>query len=281
VSLATIEAQPRGVPVPRRARIVALANQKGGVGKTTTAINLATALAATHRSVLLIDLDPQGNASTGLGVERTARALTSYELILGEVEFERVIVSTDIPGLSIITASQDLAGAELEFAARERREFLLSRAIRSRVRDYDEVLIDCPPSLNLLTVNALVAADSVLVPLQCEFYALEGLSQLMRTIERVQRALNPRLELQGVLLTMYDQRNNLCDLVAADVRGHFGAKVFDTMIPRNVRVAEAPSHGKPVLIYDHGCAGSQAYMRLAAELLRRTGSAAPPMASPQ
>jgi chromosome partitioning protein len=274
VSLARLEAEPRAVPVARRARIVALANQKGGVGKTTTAINLATALAATGLRVLVIDLDPQGNASTGLGVERTARAMTSYELILGEAELEQVVAMTEIPRLSVVSASQDLAGAELEFAGRERREFLLSRAIRSRLRDYDEVLVDCPPSLNLLTINALVAADSVLVPLQCEFYALEGLTQLMRTIERVQRALNPRLELQGVVLTMYDQRNNLCDQVAADVRGHLGAKVFDTMIPRNVRVAEAPSHGKPVLIYDQACAGSQAYIRLAAEMLRRAGSAA-------
>jgi chromosome partitioning protein len=274
VSLAGVEAKLRAVPVVRRARIVALANQKGGVGKTTTAINLATALAATGRRVLVIDLDPQGNASTGLGVERQARSLTSYQLILGEAELDKAIVETSVPRLAVIPASQDLAGAELEFAARERREFLLSRAIRSRLRDYDEVLIDCPPSLNLLTINALVAADSVMVPLQCEFYALEGLSQLMRTIERVQRALNPRLELQGVLLTMYDQRNNLCDSVVADVRGHFGTKVFDTMIPRNVRIAEAPSHGKPVLIYDHSCAGSQAYMRLAAELLRRNTMAA-------
>ncbi|MBV8130901.1 MAG: ParA family protein [Alphaproteobacteria bacterium] len=252
-----------------RARIVAVANQKGGVGKTTTAINLATALAAAGHRVLVIDLDAQGNASTGLGIERRARALTSYELILGEAELESAVVATDVPGLFIVPASQDLAGADLEFNSRERREFLLSRGIRSRVGDYDEVLVDCPPSLNLLTINALVAADSVLVPLQCEFYALEGLSQLMRTIERVQRALNPRLDLQGIVLTMYDQRNNLCDLVAADVRGHLGAKVFDTMIPRNVRIAEAPSHGKPVLIYDHGCAGSQAYIRLAAEILRR------------
>ena len=279
MSLAKLEAEPLAVPVVRRARIVALANQKGGVGKTTTAINLATALAAAGRQVLVIDLDPQGNASTGLGVERQARSVTSYELILGEAELGQVIVATEIPRLSIVPASQDLAGAEFEFAARERREFMLSRAMRSRVRDYDDVLIDCPPSLNLLTINALVAADSVLVPLQCEFYALEGLSQLMRTIERVQRALNPRLELQGVVLTMYDQRNNLCDLVAADVRGHFGAKVFDTVIPRNVRIAEAPSHGKPVLIYDHGCAGSQAYIRLAAEVLRRGGTVTPPMAS--
>jgi len=273
VSFATAEVQPRVFPILRRARIVAVANQKGGVGKTTTAINLATALAAAGHRVLVIDLDAQGNASTGLGIERKARALTSYELILGEAELESAVVTTDIPGLFVIPASQDLAGADLEFTARERREFLLSRAIRSRVGDYDEVLVDCPPSLNLLTINALVAADSVLVPLQCEFYALEGLSQLMRTIERVQRALNPRLELQGVVLTMYDQRNNLCDLVAADVRSHLGAKVFDTMIPRNVRIAEAPSHGKPVLIYDHSCAGSQAYIRLAAEVLRRNGAA--------
>ena len=275
MSLATVEAQPRPVPVARRGRILALANQKGGVGKTTTAINLATALAAAGHRVLLIDLDAQGNASTGLGIERPARTVTSYELILGEAELEQAIVATEIPRLSVVPASQDLAGVEFELAARERREFLLSRAIRSRVRDYDEVLIDCPPSLNLLTINALVAADSVMVPLQCEFYALEGLTQLTRTIERVQRALNPRLELQGVVLTMYDQRNNLCDQVAADVRGHLGAKVFDTMIPRNVRIAEAPSHGKPVLIYDHGCAGSQAYIRLAAEVLRRNGTGAP------
>ena len=269
MSFATAEVQPRVFPILRRARIVAVANQKGGVGKTTTAINLATALAAAGHRVLVIDLDAQGNASTGLGIERKARALTSYELILGETELESAVVTTDIPGLFVIPASQDLAGADLEFTARERREFLLSRAIRSRVGDYDEVLVDCPPALNLLTINALTAADSVLVPLQCEFYALEGLSQLMRTVERVQRALNPRLDLQGVVLTMYDQRNNLCDLVAADVRGHLGAKVFDTMIPRNVRIAEAPSHGKPVLIYDHGCAGSQAYIRLAGEMLRR------------
>ena len=265
----TVEAPPETPPVTRRARIVAVANQKGGVGKTTTAINLATALAAAGHRVLVIDLDPQGNASTGLGIGRSARRLTSYQLILGEAELADAAVATDVPGLSIIPASEDLSGAEFEFMTRERREFLLSRAIRSRVRDYDEVLIDCPPSLNLLTVNALVAADLVLVPMQCEFYALEGLSQLLRTIERVKQALNPRLELQGVVLTMYDRRNNLCDLVALDVREHLGGKVFDTMIPRNVRVSEAPSHGMPVLIYDHRCAGAQAYIQLAAELLRR------------
>ncbi len=276
MSLTGVEARPEARPVAHRARIVAVANQKGGVGKTTTAINLATALAAAGHRALVIDLDPQGNASTGLGIERSQRRLTSYELILGEAELADAVSPTEVPGLSIVPASQDLSGVEFEFMTRERREFLLSRAVRSHVRDWEEVLIDCPPSLNLLTVNALVAADAVLVPLQCEFYALEGLSQLMRTIERVQRALNPRLELQGVVLTMYDGRNNLSESVALDVRGHFGAKVFDTMIPRNVRVSEAPSHGKPVLIYDHRCAGAQAYIQLAAEILRRGRSGALP-----
>ena len=269
MGLTRVEALPELPPVTHRAQIVAVANQKGGVGKTTTAINLATALAAAGHRVLVVDLDPQGNASTGLGIERSARRVTSYELVLGEAELAEAIVPTDIPGLAIVPASEDLSGAEFELTTRERREFLLSRAIRSRVRDYDEVLIDCPPSLNLLTVNALVAADSALVPMQCEFYALEGLSQLMRTIERVKRVLNPRLELQGVVLTMYDRRNNLCELVALDVREHLGGKVFDTVIPRNVRVSEAPSHGKPVLIYDYRCAGAQAYIQLAAEILRR------------
>jgi chromosome partitioning protein len=275
VSLTSAEARPEARPVAHRARIVAVANQKGGVGKTTTAINLATALAAAGHRALVIDLDPQGNASTGLGIERSQRRLTSYELILGEAELADAVSPTEVPGLSIVPASQDLSGVEFECMTRERREFLLSRAVRSHVRDWEEVLIDCPPSLNLLTVNALVAADAVLVPLQCEFYALEGLSQLMRTIERVQRALNPRLELQGVVLTMYDRRNNLCDLVALDVREHFGAKVFDTMIPRNVRVSEAPSYGKPVLIYDYRCAGAQAYIQLAAEILRRANPEIP------
>ena len=252
-----------------KTRVLVVANQKGGVGKTTTAINLATALAAVGHKVLVIDLDAQGNASTGFGIGHSTRALTSYELILGEAELENIAVATEVPRLAVVPASPDLAGADLEFIVRERREFLLSRAIRSRVGDYDDVLVDCPPALNLLTINALVAADLVLVPLQCEFYALEGLSQLMRTIERVQRALNPRLQLQGVVLTMYDRRNNLCDLVAEDVRDHFGAKVFETVIPRNVRISEAPSHGKPVLIYDHRCPGSQAYIRLAAEILRQ------------
>jgi chromosome partitioning protein len=252
-----------------RARIIAVANQKGGVGKTTTAVNLATALAAGGHRVLVIDLDPQGNASTGLGIARAARSVSSYDLLLGDCELESAVVATAVPRLALVAASPDLAGAELELGQRTQREFLLSRAIRSRLALYDEVLIDCPPSLNLLTINALVAADRVLVPLQCEFYALEGLAQLMRTIERVQQGLNPRLALQGVLLTMYDRRNNLCDLVAADVRGHFGDKVYDTVIPRNVRVSEAPSHGMPVLVYDRRCPGSQAYIRLAAEVLRQ------------
>jgi chromosome partitioning protein len=265
---------PIDPPAAGSGRIVAIANQKGGVGKTTTAINLATALAAAGRHVLLIDLDPQGNASTGLGSDPRLRMVTSHELIAGKAVLDEAKIASAIPRLSLVPASEDLAGAEFEFGGHEQREFLLHRALAGRTGELDDVLIDCPPSLNLLTVNALVAADAALVPLQCEFYALEGLTQLLRTIERVQRALNPRLELRGLVLTMYDQRNNLCDDVAADVRGHFGAKVFETVIPRNVRIAEAPSHGQPVLVYDRGCAGSQAYIRLAAELMRRNGDAA-------
>ena len=258
----------------RRGQIIAIANQKGGVGKTTTAVNLGTALAAAGHRVLVIDLDPQGNATTGLGVGRDPERPSAYDLLLGDRELTQAMVSTAVPRLALVPASQDLAGAELELSQRRHREFLLQHAIRAQISEYDEVLIDCPPSLNLLTINALVAADRVLVPLQCEFYALEGLAQLMRTVERVQQALNPRLALHGVLLTMYDRRNNLCDLVAADVRGHFGDKVFKTVIPRNVRVSEAPSHGLPALIYDHRCPGSQAYMQLAAEMLRQQGAAA-------
>ena len=267
------EGESRAVPGGRRARIIAIANQKGGVGKTTTAVNLSTAFAEAGRRVLLIDLDPQGNASTGLGFAADLRGLTSYDLLRGDGEVDSAMVPTVVLRLFLVPASPDLAGIELEMGQEDRREFLLSRMIRGQVDAFDEVLIDCPPSLNLLTINALVAAERVLVPLQCEFYALEGLAQLMRTVERVQQGLNPRLALEGVLLTMYDQRNNLSDLVAADVRRHFGAKVYATMIPRNVRISEAPSHGMPVLLYDPRCAGSQAYVQLAAEMMPRGAGA--------
>ena len=268
------EGESRAVAGGRRARIVAIANQKGGVGKTTTAVNLATAFAEAGRRVLLIDLDPQGNASTGLGFPTEARGPTTYDLLRGDSEVDTAMMPTVVLRLFLVPGSADLAGIELEMSQENRREFLLARMLRGQLGVFDEVLIDCPPSLNLLTINALVAADSVLVPLQCEFYALEGLTQLMRTIERVQQALNPRLALEGVLLTMYDQRNNLSDLVAADVRRHFGDKVYATLIPRNVRVSEAPSHGLPALLYDPRCAGSQAYTQLAAEMLRQsTGTA--------
>jgi chromosome partitioning protein len=260
------EAKPAVAP-----RIIAIANQKGGVGKTTTAVNLATALAAADKNVLLFDLDPQGNASTGLGISRQARAVTSYEVLLGTKPVKAATVATRVPLLSVVAASVDLSGAEIELVGAERREYRLREALTAQVEalPFDYVLIDCPPSLGLLTLNALVAAHAVLVPLQCEFYALEGLSHLVRTIERVKRHLNPALEIQGVVLTMFDKRNNLSDLVAADVRDHFGDKVYETVIPRNVRISEAPSHGKPVLLYDFRCPGAQAYVHLAGEVLRR------------
>jgi chromosome partitioning protein len=250
-------------------RILAIVNQKGGVGKTTTAVNLATALAAVKKRVLLIDFDPQGNASTGLGIARQNRRVTSYDVLLADVSVMEAAIATPIPLLSLVPSSVDLSGAEIELVEISGREFRLRKALDGIAGAYDYVLIDCPPSLGLLTLNALVAAHAVLVPLQCEFYALEGLSHLVRTVERVKRSLNPNLEIQGVVLTMFDKRNNLSDLVAADVRGHFGDKVYDTVIPRNVRISEAPSHGKPVLIYDFRSAGAQAYIHLASEVLRR------------
>ncbi len=250
-------------------RTICIANQKGGVGKTTTAVNLATALAAGGASVLMIDMDPQGNGSTGLGVGRADRSDGTYALLLDGRPVAETMRETAIPGLWLIPADPDLVGAEIELVSVERREFRLRDALRSLGRTFDYLLIDCPPSLGLLTVNALVAAESVLVPLQCEFFALEGISHLMRTVEAVRRTLNPALAMQGIVLTMFDRRNNLSELVAEDARGYFGDLVYDTVIPRNVRISEAPSHGLPVLLYDVRSPGAQAYARLAAELIRR------------
>ncbi|OUR80461.1 chromosome partitioning protein ParA [Alphaproteobacteria bacterium 46_93_T64] len=250
-------------------RILAVANQKGGVGKTTTTINLATALAAVGKSVLIIDIDPQGNASTGLGVDRFNRELNVYDVIMGDISMDEAICPSVIPNLDLVPSTPDLTGAELELIEMDRRSHRLVEAIAPIQERYDYILIDCPPSLNLLTLNALVAVQAVIVPLQCEFFALEGLSLLIKTIERVRNTLNAKLDIQGVVLTMYDKRNKLSDQVAQDVRDYLGDKVYETVIPRNVRVSEAPSHGKPVLIYDHRCAGSQAYIKLASELIRR------------
>ncbi len=256
---------------PLRPRIIAVANQKGGVGKTTTAINLGTALAAVGQRVLLIDFDPQGNASTGLGIDRARRRVSSYDVLMAGSRLGEAVIPTGIPRMEIVPASLDLTGAELELVGLTRREYRLRDALLHMSPDFGYVLIDCPPALGLLTLNALVAAHAVLVPLQVEFYALEGLSHLLGTIERVKRAFNAGLQIQGIVLTMYDKRNSLSELIARDVRKHLGVKVYQTIIPRNVRVSEAPSHGKPVLLYDLRCAGAQAYLHLAGEVLRREG----------
>jgi chromosome partitioning protein len=258
----------------RRPQVIAVANQKGGVGKTTTAVNLGTALAAVGRRVLIVDLDPQGNASTSLGIATAARRIGSYELMTGEAELSEAVLATQVPGLFVVPSTMTLSGAEIELVDAERREFRLADALdraaaAALMQPYDYVLIDCPPSLNLLTVNALTAAGSVMVPLQAEFLALEGLSHLLRTIDRVRRRLNPALTIQGIVLTMVDRRNKLSEAVAEDVRRHLGPQVYRTEIPRNVRVSESPSHGKPVLLYDLRSAGAQAYVRLAGEFLRR------------
>jgi chromosome partitioning protein len=253
-------------------RVLALANQKGGVGKTTTAINLGTALAAIGERVLVIDLDPQGNASTGLGVDRKSRRGSTYQVMSGERSLQDVIQETVVPNMWLAPSTLDLLGVELEIAHQKDRVTRLRNAVATLSLDDDRfgyVLIDCPPSLNLLTINALTASDAVLVPLQCEFFALEGLSQLLATVEHVRLTLNPRLSIQGVVLTMYDPRNNLSGQVMADVRGFMGDAVYQTVIPRNVRVSEAPSYGKPVLLYDLKCTGSQAYLKLASEVIQR------------
>jgi chromosome partitioning protein len=250
-------------------RILAVVNQKGGVGKTTTTVNLATALAAVNKKVLVIDFDPQGNASTGLGIEAHQRELNSYDLVLSDVTLAEVTCKTAVPNLSIVPATIDLSGAEIEMVSLMKREFRLKDALAKSAVAYDYILIDCPPSLGLLTLNALVAANAVLIPLQCEFYALEGLSHLMRTIELVRSNLNEELVIQGIVLTMYDRRNKFTEQIENDVRSYFGEQVYSAVIPRNIRMSEAPSHGKPALIYDMHCAGSKAYIQLASELLKR------------
>ena len=251
-------------------RVITIANQKGGVGKTTTAINLATALAAIGERVLVIDVDPQGNASTGLGIERHSRTISSYDVMLGEAGISETIIQSAVPNLSVLPSTMDLLGLEMEISDKSDRVYRLKKALRSlRPGQFTHVLIDCPPSLNLLTLNALAAADSLLVPLQCEFFALEGLSQLLKTVDQIRSSVNPSLIIQGVILTMYDRRNNLANQVVDDVRAHMGEKVYETIIPRNVRLSEAPSHGKPAILYDLECAGSQAYLRLASEIIQR------------
>jgi chromosome partitioning protein len=273
--IAEIYDEERAPAPAKQPRILALANQKGGVGKTTTAINLGTALAAIGERVLIVDLDPQGNASTGLGIDRRNRSCSTYDVLIGEARLRDSVVPTAVPRLHIAASTMDLSGLELELGSTRDRAFRLRNAIAAlntdatRDSDYTYVLIDCPPSLNLLTVNAMAASDAILVPLQCEFFALEGLSQLLQTVEQVRSTLNPNLSIHGIVLTMFDSRNNLANQVVADVRQFMGAKVYNTMIPRNVRISEAPSYGKPVLVYDLKCVGSDAYLKLATEVIQR------------
>jgi chromosome partitioning protein len=266
--------KPSTKPDVARPRVLGIANQKGGVGKTTTAINLGTALAAIGEHVLIVDLDPQGHASTGLGIERKSRRTSTYDVLTGAAPMRDAVLPTAVPQLYIAPSTLDLSGLELEIGQQRDRAFRLRSALRQlntgvRTYDFTYVLVDCPPSLNLLTVNAMAAADSILVPLQCEFFALEGLSQLLKTVEQVKTTLNPTLSIHGIVLTMYDSRNNLSNQVVADVRQFMGNKVYETIIPRNVRISEAPSYGKPVLVYDLKCVGSEAYLRLATEIIQR------------
>jgi len=266
--------RPAVRPAPGQPRVIAVANQKGGVGKTTTAINLGTALAAIGEQVLIVDLDPQGNASTGLGIERRSRRTSTYDVLTGAAPMRAAALATAVPKLWIAPSTLDLSGLELEIGQERDRAFRLRTALRDLNNGMPEpaftyVLVDCPPSLNLITINAMAAADSILVPLQCEFFALEGLSQLLKTVEQVKTTLNPELSIHGIVLTMYDSRNNLANQVVADVRQFMGRKVYDTVIPRNVRISEAPSYGKPVLVYDLKCVGSEAYLRLATEIIQR------------
>ncbi len=266
---------PEQRPVPQAPRILAIANQKGGVGKTTTAINLGTALAAVGETVLIVDLDPQGNASTGLGIDRASRRSSTYDVLVRGTSLRATALPTSVPHLHIAPSTLDLSGFELEVGQSRDRAFRLRNALTGLKSPSPEevgfnyVLVDCPPSLNLLTVNAMAAANAILVPLQCEFFALEGLSQLLKTVEQVKQTLNPNLSIHGIVLTMYDTRNNLSSQVVADVREFMGKKVYDTVIPRNVRISEAPSYGKPVLVYDLKCVGSEAYLRLATEVIQR------------
>lgn len=253
----------------RTRRTLAVANQKGGVGKTTTAINLGAALAAVGRNTLIVDLDPQGNASTGLGVTTRQRRYSTYDVLTGAASIADALVPTSVPGLAVLPGSVELSGFDIELVDAPDRSYRLKQALAAHGENFAHVLIDCPPALNLLTLNAMAAADAILVPLQCEFFALEGLSQLLKTVEMVKKSINQKLTIEGIVLTMFDRRNNLSAQVADDVRATLGRIVFETVVPRNVRLSEAPSHAVPAIIYDHGCAGSQAYLRLAGELLRR------------